>query len=390
MTDYSTHKTLKIGVDCRELLPNTFTGFGRYIENFLNAQITRTSQHNFILYGNQHTKFPEPNNNYTTKVIQEKNTLWWDQVSIVKALRHDKIDLFFTPYDKTPIQAPCPVVMTIHDLLYQYVSDHTGLKRWIYNTLYRMQRGYMARRAARVLTVSEHSRQDIVKYYGLNASQIGITHNAVSERFHPHMGKTAIDQVKKKYGITASYIFNLNNFKPHKNPSGVIEAYAQLRQEVRQTTHLVIGGKHNDFTHSFRQRVEQLGLSDQVHFPGMIDDNDLPAFYAGAKLLIIASFYEGFGIPPLEAMACGTPVISSNATSLPEVIGDAGLLVDPQNTQAITLAIDQLLHDNTLREKNIQLGLQHIKKFSQEKIANRILNALEETAAINRVPSSHS
>ena len=380
MTKSSTHKSLTIGIDGRELLPNTFTGFGRYIENFLTAQMTQASQHNFIIYGNQHTHFPNPNGNYTFKVIQEKNTLWWDQVAIVKALQQDRVDLFFTPYDKIPINAPCPVVMTIHDLLYQHVSDLRGIKRYIYNTLYRLQRGYMARHAARVLTVSEHSRQDIAKYYGLNANQITITYNAVSDRFNPHIEKTNIDQIKKKYGLTAPYIFNLNNFKPHKNPSGLIEAYAQLSTQVQQTTHLVMGGKHNVFTLPLQQRVAQLGLSEQIHFPGMIDDNDLPAIYAGAKLFVISSFYEGFGIPPLEAMACGTPVISSNATSLPEVVDDAGLLIDPHNTQAITIAIDQLLHDDHLRHIKVQKGFQRVTHFSQEKVAGKILNALEETA----------
>jgi len=382
MTNSSAHKSLTIGIDGRELLPNTFTGFGRYIENFLSAQITRASQHQFIIYGNQHTNFPNPNDNYTFKVIQEKNTLWWDQVAIVKTLRQDRVDLFFTPYDKVPINAPCPVVMTIHDLLYQYVSDLSGLKRYVYNTLYRLQRGYMARHAARVLTVSEHSRQDIAKYYGLDASRITITHNAVSDRFSPNIAKTNIDQVKKKYGLTAPYIFNLNNFKPHKNPRGLIEAYAQLSTQVQQHTHLVIGGKHNAFTPPLQQRVAQLGISEQVIFPGMIDDADLPAIYAGAKLFVIASFYEGFGIPPLEAMACGTSVISSNATSLPEVIGDAGILVDPHNTQDITLAIDQLLHDDHLRHIKIQNGLKRVTHFSQEKVAGKILHALEETVGL--------
>lgn len=380
MTKSSTHKSLTIGIDGRELLPNTFTGFGRYIENFLNAHITRTSSHNFIIYGNQHTQFPNTNSNYTFKVIQEKNTLWWDQVAIVNALRQDLVDLFFTPYDKIPISAPCPVVITIHDLLYQYVSDLTGLKRYIYNTLYRLQRGYMARHAARVLTVSEHSRQDIAKYYGLDANQITITHNAVSNRFHPNISKTNIDQVKKKYGLTAPYIFNLNNFKPHKNPRGVIEAYAQLSTQVQQHTHLVIGGKHNAFTPPLQQHVAQLGISNQVIFPGMIDDADLPAIYAGAKLFVIASFYEGFGIPPLEAMACATPVISSHATSLPEVVGDAGMLVDPHNIQALSASIDRLLQDENLRHNYIQNGLQRVTQFSQEKIAGQILKALEETA----------
>lgn len=380
MTEFLQNKPLHIGIDCRELLPDTFTGFGRYIENFLNAEITQKSHHQFTLYGNQHTRFPEGSQNYALKRLEEQNTLWWDQVTIVNAIRQDQINLLFTPYDKMPIRSPCPVVMTVHDLLYQYVSDLSGIKKWIYNTLYRLQRGYMARHAARVLTVSEHSQNDIAKYYGLPLDQIVITHNAVSDRFCPKLDKTVIASVKKKYNITVPYIFNLNNFKPHKNPSGLIEAYAQLPKEIQSQTHLVIGGNHNSFTPPLQQHVKKLGLSDVIHFPGIIQDEDLPAIYSGADLFVITSFYEGFGIPPIEAMASGTPVISSNATSLPEVIGDAGLLVSPNDIQGLTRAIEQVLNDHTLRDTLVQKGLQRIQVFTQEKVAGKILNALEDTA----------
>lgn len=384
MTKSSPHNPLRIGIDGRELLPHTFTGFGRYIENFLGATNTRTAKHHFIIYGNQHTRAIPQSANYTQKTIEEKNTLWWDHIALVKAMHQDALDLFFTPYDKTPFRAPCPVVMTIHDLLYQYVSDLTGIKRTLYNILYRLQRGYMAHKATHILTVSEHSRQDIVKYYGLDASKITITHNAVSDRFHPHISKQKIESTQKKYGITSPYILNLNNFKPHKNPRGLIDAYAQLSPHIHQSTHLIIGGKHNAFTPSLRQHVETLELSHAIHFPGLIDDNDLPALYAGATLFVIPSFYEGFGIPPLEAMASGTPVISSHTTSLPEVVGDAALMFSPQNTPALTQAITQFLEDKSLRQTYIQKGLERAQLFTQENVAQKILNALEKTAYQHR------
>lgn len=380
MTKPLAHNPLRIGIDGRELMAGTVTGFGRYLENFLDADVTRNAPHQFIIYGNQHSQFPRPHASYTCRVIEEQNTLWWDQVKIVNAIAQDHIDLFFTPYDKIPIRAHCPVVMTIHDLLYQYVSDLTGIKRLVYNTLYKMQRGYMARNAARVLTVSEHSRQDIARYYGLDANQIVITYNAVSNRFHPNISQSSIDHIKSKYGLTAPYIFNLNNFKPHKNPQGLIEAYAQLPESVRETWHLAIGGKHNAFTPALQERVQTLDLSHCIHFPGMIDDEDLPAFYAGADLFVITSFYEGFGIPPLEAMACGTPIVSSNATSLPEVVGTAGPLVAPHDTAALAQAMVLILEDENVQKHNIQKGLEQAQNFTQEKTASKILHALEETA----------
>jgi len=380
MTAYSSTDTLRIGVDGRELMSGTYTGFGRYIENFLGAKVTQSCPHTFIIYGNQFTDMTKLAPNYTTRIIPETNTMWWDQVSVVNAIKEDHLDVFFTPYDKIPLRAPCPVVMTIHDLLYQYVSDLSGPKKWLYNTLYRMQRGYMARSAAKVLTVSEYSRKDISKYYGLDRHEIAVTYNAVSKRFRPDIQKTEIETIKHKYGISDPYVLNLNNFKPHKNASGLVTAFAKVDEKKRNDITLVIAGKHNTFTKALEEQIDQLQLKNAIHLPGVIDDEDLPAIYAGAFCFIISSYYEGFGIPPLEAMASATPVISSNATSLPEVVGDAGILVSPHDTDAMAIALETMFHDTALSEELAQKGLERAKLFTQEEVANRILNALEKTA----------
>lgn len=383
MTDYSSTDALRIGIDGRELMAGTYTGFGRYLENFLGAKVTQSCPHEIILYGNQFTELSRLNTKYITRVIPENNTLWWDQVSIVSAISKDQLDVFFTPYDKIPLRAPCPVVMTIHDLLYQYVSDLRGMKKWLYNTLYRLQRGYMARAAAKVLTVSEYSRQDIAKYYNLSREEISVTYNAVSSRFRPDIRNTEIEKTKMKYGIPRKYIFNLNNFKPHKNAETLVKAFAKLDAVKRTDTTLVIGGKHNAFTKTLQTEIDRLQITDAIHLPGVIEDEDLPAIYAGATCFVITSTYEGFGIPPLEAMASGTPVISSKATSLPEVMGDAGVMVSPHNTNELARVLEKTLNDEGMRKNMTEKGLQRAKLFTQEEVASRILKALETTAGWN-------
>ena len=313
---------------------------------------------------------------FTSKILRAPATAYWDHIALIRALKRDRIDLLFTPYDKMPYRAPCPVVITIHDILYQRISDHTGLKKRVYNALYRIQRGAMARRASGILTVSEYSRRDIAAFYGIDPARIAVTYNAVSGRFHPNIPPEHIARVKKKYGLKRPYILTLGNFKPHKNPEALIAAYASLSPDIRKRTHLVLAGAHNAFVPPLCDLVEFLSLSKTVHFPGAIDDADLPALYAGAKLFAFPSLCEGFGLPPLEAMACGIPVVALNATSIPEVIGDAGLLVSPTDIYAFGAAIAQLLQDDALRQTCIEKGLQRAGLFSLETVAGRILNAL--------------
>lgn len=368
---------LRIGIDARELLPGPFTGSGRYLANFLEADLTRTSGHHFVLYGHPDTQFPSPSECFTFKILRAPATLWWDHIALNRALKRDRIDLFFTPYDKMPYRAPCPVFITIHDILYQRISDHKGLKKRLYNALYRAQRGAMARRAAGILTVSEYSRRDIAAFYGLDPDRIAVTFNAVSARFNPHIPPADIARVKKKYGLNAPYILNLSNFKPHKNPETLIAAYANLSPDIRKRTHLVLAGAHNAFVPPLRAQAKTLHLSQTIHFPGAIAEADLPALYAGAALFAFPSLCEGFGLPPLEAMACGIPVVASNATSLPEVVGDAGLLVSPSDIHAFSAAIARLLSDNALHQTCAENGLQRAQLFSLETVAGRILNAIE-------------
>ncbi len=375
---------LRIGVDGRELLGDQVTGIGRYLHNFLGSRARERCEHQFVVYGNQHTRYDFSTGNITFQMIKERITAWWDQAVLARAIHQDRLDLFFSPYDKGPFLASCPLVVTFHDLLFLKISDRTGINRLLYNGSYLVQRSCLVRQAACILTVSEHSRNDLVQTFRIPAEKIQITYNGVSDRYFSTESEPQIDAVRSRYDIPPNYLLYVGNFKPHKNVGRLIQAYSGLSPDLRGSHPLVLAGDPGNFGEGLQALAEQLGIRSQVHFAGLVADADLPALYRGASLFVYPSLSEGFGLPPLEAMAAGTPVVASRATSLPEVGGDAGVLVNGESPEEIRQAMEALLLQEDLRRSCIQAGRRRAKQFTVEKTAEKILSALETVAGESR------
>jgi glycosyltransferase involved in cell wall biosynthesis len=306
-------------------------------------------------------------------------------------------DLLHVTYNAPPL-SPCPTVVTIHDISFEhYPQFFSPRDRLILKTLTPLS----ARRAAHILTVSQHAKQEIVDRYGLPPDKITVTYEAAGEQFHPISDPTTLQAVRAKYGIgDGPFVLALGNLQPRKNIARLVAAFAQTvnseqspavnRQQSKVpgqpsrettdpcslfTTHcsLVIAGKAQWRESEVYRAVQQAGLEGRVVFPGYVDDADLPALYSAATVFVYPSLYEGFGLPPLEAMACGTPVISSNAASLPEVVGDAALLVDPSDTAALAQALRAALTEPSLRADLRQRGLSRAAQFSWERCAAETL-----------------
>ena len=179
---------------------------------------------------------------------------------------------------------------------------------------------------------------------------------------------------RSKYGINRKYVLYIGNFEHHKNVDGLIKAYSGLPAELRKEYFLVVGGKDEKNSPGIEKLSGELGVRENIFFPGFIEEDDLPSIYGGAEIFIFPSFYEGFGLPPLEAMACGIPVIASNVSSLPEVVGDAGSLVDPKDIYGLTTAIKELLTDARVRYKMREKGLKRAKLFQAGDTTQKILN----------------
>ncbi len=305
--------------------------------------------------------------------------VWWEQAGIVRAGVREKIDILHSPYWSSPLFSPWPTVVTIHDVI-QFV-----LPEYAWRKISRLYFGLVsrsARRAAAIITVSECSKRDIVKILGIPPERIRVIGNAVDGSFHPVRDAWLLANVRERYGIGPRFILYFGGFDMRKNVPRLVEAYAQLPARVRKDYQLVIAGRYQHLGHPLfpdpRATVQRLGLDGQVVFTGQIREQDKAPLFSGATLFAFPSLYEGFGIPVLEVMACGTPVLTSNLSALPEVAGDAALLVDPYSVEAIRDGIAALLDAPKRRDDLARKGLERARLFTWRQVAEQTLRVYRE------------
>lgn len=297
--------------------------------------------------------------------------VWYEQVSLPRAAR-PRVDVLHYPYFASPLLKTCPTVVTIHDLIPFLFPEYSANRQVkLYNRLI----AAAARRSDAIIAVSEHTRQDIVKHLHIPAERIHVTYEAPDEMFQPQSPQ-AIATIRQRYGLER-YIFYIGGLNRHKNVAALLAAYAQARQQMTTPCQLVIAGKGHSANPSvfpdLRPIAASLGLtwaegiarsSADVRFLGFVAEEDKPGLYSAAELFVYPSLYEGFGFCPLEAMAAGTPVISSPAASLAEIVGDGGILVDPNDVKALAEAIIGVLHNGSLAGDLRARGLRQAARFS--------------------------
>jgi len=359
-----------VGVDGREFKRHTRTGIGRYLTEVLRA--ASRAGWTCVVYGDTATAFEWALPGVSFRVLPGAWTQWWDQVSLPRALAADGVSVFLSPYYKGPLLAPCPVVLTIHDLFF---IGYAGRRRPLYDaTMTRVARLY-ARRASAIVADSEHSKRAIVARLGIAPAKVTVIPVALGAEFRP---EPLTDAVKLRYGIASPYILYVGNFMPHKNLSRLLSAYAALPGTIRAGHVLVLAGGDRAGRPTLEALAARLGVADRVLFPGLVHDPDLPALYAGAAVFVLPSLEEGFGLPALEAMACGAPVVASNRGALPEVVGDAGLMVDAESEAEIAGALARALTDPRLRDELRQRWLARAPLYSSARTADRVLALLRD------------
>ena len=321
--------------------------------------------------------------------------VWFEQIAFPWACRRLGCDLAHVPYWASPLFPRIPTVVTVHDLIPLLLPAYRGgpLVR-----LYTRLVAWSARRASLVLTDSQASRRDIIQHLGIPPERVWAIPLAAAGDFRPVTDPARLQEVRRRHRLPERYLLYLGGLDVRKNVPLILHALARTRRETRKAQeaqggediHLVIVGRLPERDTPFfpdpRRVARELGVEKWVHFVGWIEDEDKAALYSGARAFVFPSLYEGFGLPPLEAMSCGTPVIASTAGSLPEVVGDGGLLVDPADEEALARAMLRLWTDDALHDQLRERALAQAARFTWERTAQETLEAYHVGARHPRLP----
>lgn len=373
-------KTKKIGIDAHALGLQQ-GGNERYIEGFLKGlSEIETQDFIFTVFLNQRAKIPDfLRNNKAFEIeavsVNPLKRLLLDLPAKVKKL---KINILHTQYH-LPLNIDVPSVITLHDVSYlthsEFFPIHERLKM-------KFMMPFSIKKAKRIITVSQFSKKEISKIYRIDDNRICMVYNGISDEFKPS-NKKEIEETLRKYGIHEPYILTVSNLQPRKNLKGLIESFFNvLERNENFPCILVIVGKKLWLYDEIFSKIKNSKFRKRIIITGYLGNKDLVSLYSGAKMSAYVSFYEGFGFPPLEAMACGCPVITSNTSSLPEVTGDAAIHVNPRNYKEIASAIIRMYGDDSLRNTLIEKGLNHIKNFTWTECARKTLQVYKNILSL--------
>ncbi len=308
--------------------------------------------------------------------------LWWEQVAIKQACVAEKADLLHCPYFASPLDPNIPTVVTVHDVIPLVLPSYGSA---LHARLYTRLVSAAARRARAVITVSEASKRDIVRALGIPPDRIHVIYNAADSSMQPVSDESALEGVREAYGIEGDFLLYLGGFDVRKNVERMVRAFDAARSGFERPCQLVVAGSPGLLGHPLypdpRPLVEKLRLGREVIFTGRIPEDQKPTLYSAALAFVFPSLYEGFGIPVLEAMACGAPVITSDRSSLPEVAGDAALLVDPTSVDAIARAMVRVVNDPELRRDLAARGIARSSLFHWETSARQTLDVYRQVVS---------
>jgi len=383
---------LRIVLDARRLAD---FGIGTYIRNLVRtlAKLDASNHYTLITPTPVVPEFADLPSNFESALYEKKSRPGFAQVGFTMFLRRFAADLYHVPLNAVPLWMPKPYLVTIHDMSTLLFANPSGFRSHLRH--FYLRRGLL--RADRVLAVSSATRHDVETVLGISADRIQVVYNAPDPMFYPSssdgssVGGLQEQRIIARYRIDYPFLLYVGRTNPQKNIPRLVEAFAVLRGELRQHPtysglRLIIIGDEISKNSALRHAVIQSRVEDAVRFLGFVPIETLRAFYQAASAFVFPSLYEGFGLPPLEAMACGTPVVCSNVTSLPEVVGDAALIVNPENVFEIARGMKEVLLDEELRTKLIARGLEQARKFNWERTAAQVLKTYDEIAAYQKTP----
>jgi glycosyltransferase involved in cell wall biosynthesis len=379
---------MHIGIDAHAIGAQQ-GGNETYIRNLLKALAEVDGANRYTVYlanaqaaAEWRAGFASQHPNFAIRQIPQPTPLVRVPIFLAYELRRRPVDVLHVQYTAPPF-CPAPVMATIHDLAFEHLPE-TFTRRGAFQLKLTVRR--TAQRAARIATVSEYSRQDLLRTYGLSPEKVAVTYNGLEAQFTPEpQTSDEAARNKQRFGISRDYILAVGSLQPRKNLVRLIRTYARLRNERPDFNHqLVIVGRKLWLHHEIFAEVAQQPWAGDVILTGYVADKDLPPLYRAASVFVYPSLFEGFGLPPLEAMACGTPVVTSDNSSLPEITGDAALLVDAYDEVALAEAILCVVNDQALRTRLRAAGLARAGQFTWRAAAEKTLQLYRESYELRR------
>lgn len=366
---------MKIGIDARMYGPKV-SGIGNYVKNLIDnlLDIDRTNHYIVFLMKEGFDEFRAAPDRVKKVLVSCRWYTFKEQRKYWRVLEKEKTDIMHFPNFNVPLLFTRKFVVTIHDMTpWHFPGPNVAESsvRWLaYATIFNSA----VKRARAIITVSEFSKKEIIKKYAKAKEKIEIVYNGVSSSFKREGNYGIINNIKKKYGISKPYIFFIGVWRDHKNIPGLVQAFKILRENHGLNLQLVLGGDKTKSYKEIEEEIEKSGVKEDIIKTGFIQDNELPALYSGAMLTCIPSFIEGFGMHGIESLMCGTPVVGSKTTCLPEVLGDAAVYFDPYSPSNIAEIINKVLCDEILKKNLIERGKRIIQRYSWKNCAEKTLS----------------
>lgn len=392
-------KIYRIGIDARFYGP-LGKGLGRYTQEIVDQVTALDSENEYVIFLSKNN-FDEfiPQSNRVTKVLAD--IPWYglaEQIQMPRIISKQKLDLIHFPHFNVPIFCSVPFVVTIHDLILTKFPTirATTLGPLIYflkNIAYRLVIGIAVKRSQKIIAVSEYTKKDIIEQFGVQPDKVSMIYEGVAD-LHQSVdlrftAKLKAEEILSGYCILGPYLLYVGNAYPHKNLESLINVFIRLRKH-HPFLKLVLVGRDDYFYHRLKLFAQEAGDNNQsIIFPGYVPDRDLQTLFEHAAVYVFPSKYEGFGLPPLEAMSRGCAVVSSTATCLPEVLGDAAGYFDPNNEEAMYQTIESVLVNPTVKNQLISRGKERIKLYSWFKAGQETLKIYQRVLKKNTISKSH-
>ena len=376
---------MRIGIDARFAVRSR-RGIGNYTLGLINHLAELDHQNEYLLYvdSDDQERVLPIQENFRARKIGPANYAVWEQLLLPARAKEDRVDVLHCTGNTAPIllDRRIRLVVTIHDMMYLKTGSLLPRSACRHQRLGRVYRSVIvpraARHAARVVTVSHFSKEEILTHLPfLRDEDVVVVYEAGNDTYHPLDRDDAVQQVRCRYGISGNYILSLGGIDPRKNTRLLVQSFLELKHQGTISERLLVVGVPKCAQTMFFDHADSSTCRGETLFLDFVSEEDLLLLYNGATVFVYPSLFEGFGLPPLEAMACGTPVISSNTTSIPEIAGDAALLIDPTDGNCLKRVLADLLHDRCLCEQLTRRGFDRVRQFSWQKTAAETLAVYE-------------